>query len=70
LVAAAAAFGALVYWAATAEPWWAWLLLGLATAVFVVWLGLMYARGHKHPSAREAPLQAARRPTTAPTACS
>jgi hypothetical protein len=58
LVAAAAAYAALVYWAATDQTSWAWLPQGLATAAFAVLLGLVYARRHKHPFASEAPLQA------------
>jgi hypothetical protein len=58
LVAATAAYTALVYWAAAAQTSWAWLLLGLATAAFAVLLGLVCARRHKHPSASEAPVQA------------
>jgi hypothetical protein len=58
LVAAAAAYAALVYWAATDQTSWAWLPQGLATAAFAVLLGLVYARRHKHPFASEAQLQA------------
>ena len=62
MVAAAVVYGALVYWAATADSSLAWILLSLVTAGLAVVAGLVYAGRHRHPATSDAPLQAAPAP--------